>query len=145
MRQSVNGLTGAVVLFQSTHPVRGATRRQGQHEGTAAISIHAPREGCDLFDAAEDAGSSPFQSTHPVRGATRYRYTPDFSGVFQSTHPVRGATCYNTFRGGEKIFQSTHPVRGATVAFDSWCRYVLISIHAPREGCDQGYIRFTSK
>ena len=36
-----------------------------------AISIHAPREGCDLEDIAEFDGDE-FQSTHPVRGATRH-------------------------------------------------------------------------
>ena len=33
--------------FQSTHPVRGATRDPGGNSGTSGISIHAPREGCD--------------------------------------------------------------------------------------------------
>ena len=37
----------AKLVFQSTHPVRGAThtRRDDQHR--QVISIHAPREGCD--------------------------------------------------------------------------------------------------
>ena len=33
------------------------------------ISIHAPREGCDVLDW-EPGGHWTFQSTHPVRGAT---------------------------------------------------------------------------
>ena len=34
-------------LFQSTHPARGATRRITERDTEEAISIHAPREGCD--------------------------------------------------------------------------------------------------
>ena len=58
------------VKFQSTHPVRGATR--------------------DL--AAHITQSLKFQSTHPVRGATLHVRRVIIARVFQSTHPVRGAT-----------------------------------------------------
>ena len=34
-------------------------------------------------------------------------------------------------------FQSTHPARGATACWRGERRYRLISIHAPREGCDE--------
>ena len=37
-----------VTLFQSTHPVRGATAYMELANDKAGISIHAPREGCDL-------------------------------------------------------------------------------------------------
>ena len=35
-------------VFQSTHPVRGATNGQTYANAQQAISIHAPREGCDV-------------------------------------------------------------------------------------------------
>ena len=35
------------VLFQSTHPVRGATMTTKLNTFPVLISIHAPREGCD--------------------------------------------------------------------------------------------------
>ena len=35
------------MLFQSTHPVRGATQILTQLDTQIKISIHAPREGCD--------------------------------------------------------------------------------------------------
>ena len=57
-------------VFQSTHPVRGATKR-----ALAAIIGHII-----------------FQSTHPVRGATGAEIKSADDGGFQSTHPVRGAT-----------------------------------------------------
>ena len=34
------------------------------------VSIHAPREGCDLVVMILSARNGVFQSTHPVRGAT---------------------------------------------------------------------------
>ena len=37
-----------------------------------------------------------------------------------------------------KKFQSTHPVRGATTQKDKTLNEIIISIHAPREGCDPG-------
>ena len=37
------------------------------------ISIHAPREGCDVAPGAHTVMALEFQSTHPVRGATRKR------------------------------------------------------------------------
>ena len=103
-------------LFQSTHPVRGATVFGDAGRLMVVISIHAPREGCDADGITTDESSSKFQSTHPVRGATagdlrdlgRYR--------FQSTHPVRGATTDEASDVLDKVFQSTHPVRGATAA-----------------------------
>ena len=34
------------------------------------VSIHAPREGCDLLVPQSRASPRMFQFTHPVRGAT---------------------------------------------------------------------------
>jgi len=42
----------------------------------ADVSIHAPREGSDLFRGEFLLRNSPFQSTLPVRGATIPRYRP---------------------------------------------------------------------
>ena len=123
--------------FQSTHPVRGATKLAMSCTSTLCISIHAPREGCDLEDALR-AAAKKFQSTHPVRGATKtclFDYVRDDISIhapregcdminrigltvmaqFQSTHPVRGATRPEAAVWFYEIFQSTHPVRGATL------------------------------
>ena len=58
----------------------------------AAISIHAPREGCDAAVAPGTQEVITFQSTHPARGATRKVVEPYSPQAFQSTHPARGAT-----------------------------------------------------
>ena len=143
--------------FQSTHPVRGATQILRIFVGRQTISIHAPREGCDnlpktcnewflisIHAPREgcDSGSPhivtpvAFQSTHPVRGATRPQRTAPHRRPFQSTHPVRGATVKIVLETLNQLFQSTHPVRGATVFHVECFVALVISIHAPREGCD---------
>ena len=148
--------------FQSTLPVRGATRSL----------------------VAATPSINPFQSTLPVRGATM-----SYCGIisvkrFQSTLPVRGATspyadpaahpadyfnprspCGERPRAcrvrhknqnfnprspcGERHlrhavipfrfrFQSTLPVRGATSkTFPGIAKAMAISIHAPRAGSDR--------
>ena len=100
--------------FQSTHPARGATVLFGSFSHLYPISIHAPREGCD-----------------PGGGIM----TPLFK-EFQSTHPARGATERAQLNLRAKRFQSTHPARGATLASRLDSAGCVISIHAPREGCD---------
>ena len=41
------GNHGCLHLFQSTHPARGATEEERKAILAVAVSIHAPREGCD--------------------------------------------------------------------------------------------------
>ena len=84
------------IIFQSTHPVRGATDVTDAELLDALISIHAPREGCDLIREMVRRTSVSFQSTHPVRGATSSNLIAPNAQAFQSTHPVRGATLTQT-------------------------------------------------
>ena len=80
-------------LFQSTRPVRGATRPLLPLHRGVHISIHAPRTGRDERATVFKRPRLQFQSTRPVRGATVIRCTScGMSGRFQSTRPVRGAT-----------------------------------------------------
>ena len=82
------------------------------------------------------------------------------SPMFQFTHPGRGATrlidnirsaaeCFNSRTpGGVRlvvggygvcevfVFQFTHPGRGATSHASDFQQSIKVSIHAPREGCD---------
>ena len=101
--------------FQFTHPGRGATPRAEVVIPILEVSIHAPREGCDLSRDNKGNLKAEFQFTHPGRGATKPYLLDLFAIVgFQFTHPGRGATKERRI----------HPLG----------RYV--SIHAPREGCD---------
>ena len=102
-------------VFQSTHPVRGATRGPRRPNRRRKISIHAPRAGCDEFYAIFDTVKLKFQSTHPVRGATcNRRYCQLQLYDFNPRTPCG--------------------VRLRTLVV---CHRMMdISIHAPRAGCD---------
>ena len=41
--------TGGEMTFQFTHPGRGATCKSTLPYDQAEVSIHAPREGCDIL------------------------------------------------------------------------------------------------
>mgnify|MGYP002745897190 CR=1 FL=1 len=79
------------------------------------VSIHAPREGCDV--------SFPFRHLTPQK--------------FQFTHPGRGATHLRT--SGQRLFpcfNSRTPGGVRRCSALSNCYTKSVSIHAPREGCD---------
>ena len=146
-------------MFQPTHPVWGATRGKSAGGGKRAISIHAPRVGCDLacpllmlwlsnFNPRTPCGVRPNSS---VRLATKSNFNPRTPcGVrlsspgldvylkgFQSTHPVWGATSsiwaslYRSFYFNPRTPCGVRLETGPQHPLQS-----LISIHAPRVGCD---------
>ena len=123
--------------FQFTHPGRGATGNVSVHTASVAVSIHAPREGCDFNVGKSKSFGKGFNSRTPggVRRILGQLY--GFHIMFQFTHPGRGATATSVRRGAIKAFQFTHPGRGATRAHRTPRRRVEVSIHAPREGCDR--------
>ena len=124
--------------FQFTHPGRGATTSSSQGATSrcsfnsrtpggvrlrpsrdvldiSVVSIHAPREGCDI---------------EVVRGIEKKQ-------EFQFTHPGRGATCF--------VIGSCLLPKVSIHAPREGCDYMRaysfmakdpVSIHAPREGCD---------
>ena len=102
-------------LFQFTHPGRGATPQARADIIRQVVSIHAPREGCDALFCESSRNNLWFQFTHPGRGATEMDYK-------------KAQTRY--------MFQFTHPGRGATPFLDIRLIAKHVSIHAPREGCD---------
>ena len=102
-----------------------------------SISIHAAREGGDLYSNQIASLQGIFQSTPPVKAATfcleiraltgadfnprrpwRRRPTrcphPMWKILFQSTPPVKAATADICRNGGFRRFQSTPPVKAAT-------------------------------
>ena len=127
------------------------------------VSIHAPREGCDLHVLRMLVRYSQFQFTHPGRGATKTRHITETYLKFQFTHPGRGATestdtsvqevavsihapregCDQTLTTcvvARLMFQFTHPGRGATPPSVRSVAPCSVSIHAPREGCDSALL-----
>ena len=80
--------------FQSTLPVRGATFSTWHPSHCPSISIHAPRAGSDGHTVGL-AGLRVLISIHaPRAGSDRWPFCPLQGWVqkFQSTLPVRGAT-----------------------------------------------------
>ena len=126
-----------IEIFQSTHPLRGATVTLPVDDILPYISIHAPLAGCDACRRARRQRAAGFQSTHPLRGATGAGEGKTCTGGFQSTHPLRGATCISPSGRCSSRFQSTHPLRGATQVGGYFPAAMAISIHAPLAGCDR--------
>ena len=123
--------------FQSTHPVRGATRNFAYVAGED--SDFNPRTPCGVRLKAAYTGLpfGKFQSTHPVRGATQEGGKGNMYNQFQSTHPVRGATTALEIPLAKPInFNPRTPcgVRRRPVRY--FPHMAEISIHAPRAGCD---------
>ena len=101
-------------VFQSTLPVRGATQLVGQRVGRREISIHAPRAGSDPC--------LPVNMTVPV----------DFNPRSPCGERPRTLMPLQDNSG----FQSTLPVRGATNIRLPILSVLRISIHGPRAGSD---------
>ena len=107
----------------------------------AAISIHAPREGCDV-PRQMDTCRVPISIHAPREGCDWQQYQTGCHQIISIHAPREGREpSTNKWITGE-AFQSTHPVRGATESFGVDMGAVAISIHAPREGCDADDIRF---
>ena len=125
-------------LFQSTHPIRGATTiGTRETEKLRLISIHAPHTGCDIQEPRPPAQRIYFNPRTPYGVRLIIRVHCPKHGTFQSTHPIRGATTHSGTLPEARyisihaphtgcdlndvlamddchIFQSTHPIRGAT-------------------------------
>ena len=87
----------------------------------------------------ETVVTGKFQSTLPVKGATfPVMFYVNGRVTFQSTLPVKGATGFTSNSLDLNTFQSTLPVKGATQAAAVHRADRCVSIHAPREGSDDG-------
>ena len=152
--------SGLSTSFQSTHPARGATVRRPPFCFHFDISIHAPREGCDSLPSAPATTSTYFNPRTP-RGVRRQRVctismgnrnfnprTPRGVRLFgvltknrsldfnpRTPRGVRRGGMSAPMRGGDFNPRTPRGVR-RSVMRSSICSN-SISIHAPREGCDE--------
>ena len=79
-----------------------------------AVSIHAPRAGCDSIVGSRRLILGGFNSRTPC-GVRQFKQMNEMQDkMFQFTHPVRGATTAWLSGSASNSFQFTHPVRGAT-------------------------------
>ncbi len=116
---------------------RGARRTtQARKNLVGYVSIHAPRVGRDVSQAASCRGGCGFNPRAP-RGARREPILEEVrEDEFQSTRPAWGATNQFDNYPATPEFQSTRPAWGATRAGLRSGRQQAVSIHAPRVGRD---------
>ena len=101
-------------MFQSTRPVRGATRGHLPTHSQRRVSIHAPRAGRDMSVSRMRISGNRFNPRAPCGARPILLMTRCCGSRFQSTRPVRGATIDYLGAEDTELFQSTRPVRGAT-------------------------------
>ena len=104
VRHLQGGTLSSGSLFQSTHPLRGATHWFSREVNSTTISIHAPLAGCDVGCLSLLVLRSIFQSTHPLRGATASPMRSPVANKISIHAPLAG--CDNVFRLG--LFDAEH-------------------------------------
>ena len=102
--------------FQSTYPVRGATRQRYRHDHPAHISIHVPRAGCDRPRSSCPDPARAISIHVPRAGCDHIKRGYIMISIIISIHVPRAGCDAESFYQeiDRKLFQSTYPVRGAT-------------------------------
>ena len=125
------------VMFQFTHPARGATRCKRTKGFPWHVSIHAPREGCDCMEGA-DQGARQVSIHAPREGCDWCQiHLRALLKSFNSRTP-RGVRLFRRGIKRKLVTVSIHAPREGCdggVTFKLFA-YTIVSIHAPREGCD---------
>ena len=101
-----------------------------------AISIHAPREGCDYQNGDPTDVRTVFQSTRPVRGATEHDADLVVDVVISIHAPREGCDFQPAPSVHERTISIHAPREGCDRPALTARGLRKISIHAPREGCD---------
>ena len=124
--------------FQSTHPLRGATDAQKAGIKVVVISIHAPLAGCDCATCSFSAQALYFNPRTPC-GVRQAPSQPLHCRRQISIHaPLAG--CDGDADTSPDVICHFHPrtpcgVRQCFAGFT--CKLFVISIHAPLAGCDE--------
>ena len=122
-------------MFQSTHPERGATQMGRNIKCGNGFNPRTP-SGVRRKILIKAVFYVCFNPRTPSGVRLRVLNIYTFLCKFQSTHPERGATLRWNAEEKRVEFQSTHPERGATCLQNVGGLPILVSIHAPRAGCD---------
>ena len=121
--------------FQSTLPLRGATRQRAGSGDLRQISIHTPLAGSDGHGAVCVHRLSISIHT-PLAGSDLASSLSTGSMLFQSTLPLRGATPYSRhYQTCQQISIHT-PLAGSDHRRQRPHDHIRISIHAPLAGSD---------
>ena len=98
--RSMNGQSNGLQRFQSTHPVRGATRRS--QTARCPLRHFNPRTPCGVRPSFLSDFANMFSHFNPRTPCGVRRKLIQIYGAptweFQSTHPVRGATSISVTR-----------------------------------------------
>ena len=108
------------LIFQSTHPLRGAT---SNFDRCRSLWIYFnPRTPCGVrpFGLSVVNTTNLFQSTHPLRGATSFKDLSSLKTEISIHAPLAGCDL-----GQVERIDARHPA---------------ISIHAPLAGCDVSFL-----
>ncbi len=128
--------TPCAVVFQFTHPVRGATEALHPLGRDIGVSIHAPRAGCDISYYSELLISCV--SIHAPRAGcddSRLKACDGIAG-FNSRTPCGVRRCRAVCRSDGGRFNSRTPCGVRQPAGERRADAPDVSIHAPRAGCD---------
>ena len=150
-----------IIQFQSTHPVRGATFAEREQSIDDAISIHAPRAGCDLTSPQSKTAAVHFNPRTPCgvrlsiccqRLSMFQNFNPRTPcGVRQNSQSSNGrcranfnprTPCGVRLQKSQKAlreycnFNPRTPCGVRRRHGGCWIYKDRISIHAPRAGCD---------
>ena len=129
--------SGGISQFQSTLPVRGATRFILLSPFTPLISIHAPRAGSDEIDRLIDRPQIDFNPRSPCgERPVACCSTRGFWGI--SIHAPRAGsdTCIMRRTNIVSNFNPRSPCGERLKAIWIFLMTCSISIHAPRAGSD---------
>ena len=126
------------LLFQSTHPVWGATGGVGGVVHHMAISIHAPRVGCDWRRCGQFHPSRRISIHAPRVGCDGNTKLPILKDSLISIHAPRvGCDADMIYFPYLPAYFNPRTPCGVRQVFLEFVQVVtLISIHAPRVGCD---------
>ena len=133
-RQQAVRYSVSYISFQSTRPLRGATRDLVGCSGRVGISIHAPLAGRDRPGSALQSPCCYFNPRAPC--GARLRVHSDASGFAVDFNPRApcGARRLDRLRTVQRHrFQSTRPLRGATL--QRCCSAVPTCDFNPRAPC----------
>ena len=162
VRPGDNGQQLSRAVFQSTHPLRGATLRNGIM--LRAINFNPrtpcgvrrarcctawpmdidfnPRTPCGVRHHTTPRHAMPSRDFNPRTPCGVRRPAPISTptrAAFQSTHPLRGATRERTKAVVQELHFNPRTPCGVRLARTSATRSTMaISIHAPLAGCDRG-------
>ena len=119
------GSIPALLPFQPTLPLRGATRSRRHLRHGQRVSTHAPLAGSDYVSLRVRPSASSFQPTLPLRGATLdFLFGQNLSFLVSTHAPLAGSDMSSPYWVvGRHTFQPTLPLRGATTccaASASW-------------------------